>query len=160
MGVLLGVGAVAMGGWIVMNSDFVKSQPTPPPQAVVTTAVVPTPPPPPQTQAPAQPTQTAAAATVDEPADDPQVVLTIETQPTGAVLEMDGAQVCDATPCEIKVVPGKAIKLAATSGAYKGSTNVAPQKDQTVTMKLKKPGAQPKMCEKMVAGIKVLRPCN
>jgi serine/threonine protein kinase len=160
LGVLLGVGAVAMGGWIVMNSDLVKSQPTPPPQPLVTATAAPTPPPA-ETQTPAQPAQTAATppAVEDEP-EDLRVVLTVETQPPGALLEMDGAQVCDSTPCEIKVDAGKAIKLSAKSGAYKGTTNVAPQKDQTVTMKLKKPAAKQKMCEKLVAGIKVLRPCN
>jgi hypothetical protein len=77
------------------------------------------------------------------------------------VLELDGAQVCDATPCEIKVEPGKPIKLSAKFGAYLGKVDVAPQKDQTVSIPLKKP-IKPKtrLCEKMVAGMKVLRPCN
>ncbi len=165
LGVLLGVGAVAMGGWIVMNSDLVKSQaaavsPSAPtaeasPSLPVTTAAA-------SSAVAPSATQSAVAAepVVEEP-EDTRVLLNVETTPPGAVLELDGAQVCDTTPCEIKVEPGKAIKLSAKSGAYVGKVDVAPQKDQTVTIALRRPSKpKPRLCEKMVAGMKVLRPCN
>lgn len=108
-----------------------------------------------------------------------QVVLSIVTEPGGAVVTLDGFQVCDATPCDVLVIASKAVVLSASKGASRGESKVMAQRSQTVTIPLQepprsKPAAPPRprvqptpkpsraadtLCEVLVDGIKILRPC-
>ncbi len=110
------------------------------------------------------PPPTATAPTVAVATEPTKVTLTVETKPEGALLKMDDAQVCEKTPCEIKVEPGEAIELSAALGKRKGKLKVNPQEDQTVTITLVAPrpsgGNTRRMCEvKNELGLKILRPC-
>lgn len=100
-----------------------------------------------------------------------EVILDISTVPEGAIVKKDGFQVCDSTPCELSVRPGEAVTLTAEKGAARGEAKVLAQKNQDVAIRLKAPQATrpvprpappPKatLCEVMVDGIKILRPCE
>lgn len=102
-----------------------------------------------------------------EPAPPKKITLKIETDPPGAVLEKNGFQICDKTPCEIEANPDEGMQLLAKKGRAKGSTKVLAQKDQTVKIKLvaprvaaPRPPPKPRLCEVEVDGIKILRPCK
>jgi hypothetical protein len=98
------------------------------------------------------------------------ITLSVETEPTGAVLFKNGFQVCDSTPCAVEADPNEQLLLEAKSGPLKGSMKVLAQKNQTVSIKLgiatvyrkpvEKAPAGPKMCEVDVGGLKILRACN
>lgn len=108
-----------------------------------------------------------AAATVSLPPPVERVSLRVETQPPGAVLTQDGFQVCDKTPCTLSANRDAALELSATLGAARGSARVLAQTDQTVTIALvaprsgsRRPGPKkPKLCEVVLDGLKILRPC-
>ncbi len=98
-----------------------------------------------------------------------RVTLDVSTVPEGAILQKDGFQVCDSTPCELLVEPGEAVTLTAEKGSARGEAKVLAQKDQEVTIRLKtaqvarpapRPASGPTLCEVMVDGIKILRPCE
>lgn len=136
------------------SEEPVAAIPSAAPQPVVTRAVE------------VQPVPTTAPPTVAVATEPPKVVLSVETKPPGALLKMDDAQVCQTTPCEIRVEPGEAVELSARLGNRAGRMKVNPQNDQTVTIALrapKKPAPKPveKMCEvKNELGLKILRPCK
>lgn len=103
------------------------------------------------------------------------VVLKITTEPLGAVVKKDGFQVCDATPCEVSVDLGEAVTFTAEKGPASGDAKVLAQRDQEVTIPLRAknvvrprskpssaptPAPSPSLCEVMVEGIKILRPCE
>lgn len=127
--------------------------------------------------APAPAPQEEESAEVPPPAPEPEVVvLRISSEPSGAVVKKDGFQVCEATPCELKVEQGEAVSLSAELGKAKGEAKVLAQADQGVMIKLVAPAAPrprprprpappapqaaPAMCEVMVDGLKILRPCQ
>jgi serine/threonine-protein kinase len=102
------------------------------------------------------------------PAD--QVTLTVSTEPAGAVLFKGGFQVCDATPCTLVVGAGEAMELEGRKGTFKGSLKVLAQRDQSVSIVLipappivrrstKSESSKSKLCEVVVDGLKILRPC-
>jgi serine/threonine-protein kinase len=103
------------------------------------------------------PDATAAASAKVEPLDG--VTLSVQTEPPGALLKKDGFQVCDATPCDIHLKPGDAVQLDAELGNKRGTAKVLAQKDQTVTIALRAPVKKEKLCEIIVAGLKIARPC-
>jgi serine/threonine-protein kinase len=98
------------------------------------------------------------------------VTLSVITLPAGAVVKKAGFEVCDAAPCEVQVPLGEAVTLSAELGRARGEAKVLAQKDQTVSITLLKAagagrpsGPQPKasaLCEVLVDGIKILRPCE
>ncbi|MEN9577614.1 MAG: hypothetical protein RJA70_623 [Pseudomonadota bacterium] len=163
LGIGLGVVAVLIAGGAAafvmvpklngQNLEGVPAPPTTEAPVVATTPPLPTPAP--------TPSATPVVAVAEVAA---QVTLSIETTPAGALLQMDGAQVCAATPCELKVAPGETVDLRAQLGALRGVVKVNAQADQTVTIPLRapaKPKAQPsRLCEVDVGGLKVLRPCK
>jgi hypothetical protein len=114
---------------------------------------------------------TLATAAVTAPAPPPpapgpkKIKLTIETEPAGASLSKGGFEVCPATPCEIEVDPDEKLELVAKKGAAKGEKKLIATRDQTVAIPLVAPRAAPaqpagpRMCEVMVDGLKILRPC-
>ncbi len=103
-------------------------------------------------------------------------VLHVSSEPPGAVIELDGFQVCDSAPCDVVVEPGQAVVLTAHKGSARAETKVLAQRSQTVTMLLespktpsgKRPAVRPPprvspggaLCEVLVDGIKILRPCE
>lgn len=102
-----------------------------------------------------------------------KVVLHVTTTPSGGVVKKDGFQVCDAAPCDVEVEPGAAVTLSGEKGAAKGEAKVLAQKDQSVSIALVAPRGLPRpvpapspkpsgptLCEVMVDGIKILRPCE
>ncbi len=96
----------------------------------------------------------------------PKVTIKVQTTPPGAILEKDGFQVCDETPCEVELDEGDAAEFQASLGGRKGSAKVLAQKDQSVTIVLHgappprpRPAPAKKMCEVMVGGLKILREC-
>lgn len=110
-----------------------------------------------------------------EPALPPRVVLRVATDPAGAIIQKDGFQVCDASPCEVEVERGSAVTLVAQKGTSRGEAKVLAQKDQAVSIQLVAPRSPapsprapapalkdtgPALCEVMVDGIKILRPCQ
>ncbi len=99
------------------------------------------------------------------------VTLSVVTDPEGGVVFKEGFQVCDAAPCDVKVPLNDAVTLSAEKAGRKGEAKVLAQKDQTVTIKLAAPRVAPprpasppspkgQLCEVMVDGIKILRPCQ
>jgi hypothetical protein len=110
----------------------------------------------------------------EAPAQSDEVVLHVATSPVGAVVTKDGFQVCDATPCDVMVKKGDPVTLLAEKGASKGEAKVLAQTEQAVTITLTAPRvatprprpqpapaqAAPALCEVMVDGIKILRPCQ
>lgn len=99
-----------------------------------------------------------------------RVTLTVSTEPPGAVLFKSGFQVCDSTPCTLTVAPGEAAELEGRKGSSKGLLKVLAQRDQTVNIVLipappvvrrapKNPSSSSKLCEVVVDGLKILRPC-
>jgi hypothetical protein len=93
--------------------------------------------------------------------------LAVETEPPGAVLFKDGAQVCDATPCEVLAKPDETLELVARKGPALGRTKVIAQRDQRVTIRLStpasgtKPPPQERLCERYSEelGIKITVKC-
>lgn len=162
--VALGIGAIvialAAAGFVIVPQLSVPVVDSDAPVLAVTQATprAPVAPPPTVSAPPAATTPTVEVAT--EPT---KVTIEVETDPPGALLQMDGAQVCEKTPCEIRVEPGDAVDFLATLGTMRGATKVNPQGDQKVTIKLRKPPprkpSQPRLCEAMAGGLKILRPC-
>jgi hypothetical protein len=84
----------------------------------------------------------------------------VQSEPSGATLFMNGAQVCDSTPCEVLVKVDQVVELRAELDGQKAERKVLAQRDQVVSLELKKkaaPVAPRKMCtaEVMRDGIKV-----
>jgi hypothetical protein len=117
-----------------------------------------------------------ASASPDDPAalsptrNANQVTLAVATDPAGAVLFKSGFQVCDATPCSLSVDKGDAMELEGRKGSFKGMVRVLAQRDQSVNIVLlpappaykratKSTPAKSKLCEVVVDGLKILRPC-
>ncbi len=99
-----------------------------------------------------------------------RVTLTVSTEPLGALLFKGGFQVCDATPCSLTVDSGTGIELEGRKGTFKGTVRVLAQRDQTVNIVLlpappsyrrsaKGSAPKAKLCEVVVDGLKILRPC-
>jgi hypothetical protein len=116
---------------------------------------------PPIAPAPLEATTTPAAVSPVR-----SVKLTVQTEPAGAVLQKDGFQICDSTPCEIELETGAAVQLEATLGNRRGQTKVLAHKDQSVLIPLRVAGSKSKearkqkLCEVTVGGLKILRPCS
>lgn len=122
----------------------------------------------PDTESPGDGAQDAEAE--EEP---PRVVLQVTTTPEGAVLMKDGFQVCDSTPCEVRAESDETLVLTARLGARTGQAKVLAQSDQRISIPLapartkvrkapppSKPASDgPKLCEVVVDGLKILRPC-
>lgn len=105
-------------------------------------------------------TPSIAPAPPQPPApDDDKVSLDVQTVPQGATVFMNGAQVCDKAPCEVRVTRDETVELRAELDGKSASRKVLAQRDQTVSLELKKKGgvAPRKMCsaEVMRDGIKV-----
>jgi hypothetical protein len=102
---------------------------------------------------------------------DKQVTLTASTEPPGAVLFKDGFQVCDSTPCTLTVNAREAMELEGRKGTFKGVLKVLAQRDQSVNIVLipappmvrrpaKSSSTRSNLCEVVVDGLKILRPCS
>ncbi len=95
------------------------------------------------------------------------VTLHIVSEPPGATVLRSGFQVCDAAPCALEVARDLPLELTARLRDATASAKVLPQSDQTVTLTLKsspapvsrKKKSDPKLCEVVVDGLKILRPC-
>jgi eukaryotic-like serine/threonine-protein kinase len=113
----------------------------------------------------ASPAATSSAAPIVAPTG--AIRLAVETEPPGAVLFKDGAQVCDATPCEVLAKPEETLELVARKGPAQGRTKVIAQRDQRVTIRLSTPASGPKpapqerLCERYSEdlGIKITVKC-
>jgi serine/threonine-protein kinase len=160
---LLGAGATAAGVllvWPKLQTQQASVEPVP---------AVAAPPEPAPEPVLARPLVSQGPSVEPAPAIEPETVtITIETTPPGAVVEKDGFQVCDKTPCEVKLPPGDGVQFDAALGGRTGSAKVLPQQDQQVMIELKGPAvraparpvrAVPKMCEVNVGGLKILREC-
>lgn len=101
---------------------------------------------------------------------DTQITLAVSTEPPGAVLFKDGFQVCDSTPCSLTVNAREAMELEGRKGSFKGVVKVLAQRDQSVSITLipaptmaRRPAksslTKSKLCEVVVDGLKILRPC-
>ena len=109
------------------------------------------------------PTEAPSVTPAPSAAPDPaagKIRLQVESTPTGAVVFMNGAQVCDSAPCEVLVKPDQVVELRAELNGQKAERKVLAQRDQSVSLELKKKtvGSAPKkMCtaEVMRDGIKV-----
>ena len=123
-----------------------------------------------------QPAATPAGAAIAIPAlsatirNENQVTLAVATEPAGAVLYKGGFQVCDDTPCSLTVDRGEAMELEGRKGSFKGIVRVLAQRDQAVNIVLlpappaykrptKSTSSKAKLCEVVVDGLKILRPC-
>jgi hypothetical protein len=114
----------------------------------------------------------AEEADPGEPEAAQKVMLRVSTTPEGGVVKKDGFQVCDAAPCVVAVEAGEAVTLTGEKGTAKGEAKVLAQKDQSVSIQLvaprvaaPRPAPTPKpsgptLCEVLVDGIKILRPCE
>lgn len=126
----------------------------------------------------AKPEETDEAQS-DQEEPDPKpapVVLHVTTTPSGAVLMKDDFQVCDSTPCEVLAEPNETLVLTAQLGGRRAHAKVLAQRDQKISIALPvpKPASKPaprgtatetpapeapKLCEVVVDGLKILRPC-
>lgn len=165
---VVGVSALilAIGAYVAFGGEEQQKEPLA--EAIKETTPAPSPAP---TPAPAEPEQAPEASPAPTPE---KVQLRISSQPTGAVVKKDGFQVCEATPCELRVEQGEALSLTAELGKAKGEAKVLAQSDQGVSIKLiapatprprprpatPTPNPAPAMCEVMVDGLKILRPCQ
>jgi serine/threonine protein kinase len=114
------------------------------------------------------------APTPSASAPEPEMVTVhVETTPSGAVVEKevgaDWVQVCDKTPCDVRVVKGTAVHLRAIVNGIKTEKKVIADKDQKAAIAVPVPGKpQPSatsktqdLCEVILdEGIKVWRPCK
>ena len=122
----------------------------------------------PQASAAPEPAASAGAAASVVPSEPKAVVLTIQTNLPGATVSKDGFQVCDTTPCTVEVPRGTATEFLAAKGYARGTAKVLAQKDQTVSINLvfpkaggkKQEGGKSGLCEVVVDGLKILRPCQ
>lgn len=100
-----------------------------------------------------------------------RIVLSITTEPPGALLFKNGFQVCDSTPCTLDAQSDEGIELEARKGTSKGTSRVLAQRDQSVNIVLlatpqgfsrpaKRAAPKVKLCEVVVEGLKILRPCQ
>lgn len=113
----------------------------------------------------ALPADSASAKVESAPA---KVVLRVETVPSGALVRLDGAQVCDRSPCEVSVDRDAEVRFTAQSGRRTGALRVLATADQRVVLTLSapsapsapKPSTEGKLCEVTVDGLKILRPCQ
>lgn len=117
------------------------------------------------TVVPVPSTTASAPDRSDASSSEPEAVtLNVETKPSGAVVLKNGFQICDSTPCTLTAAPDDALVLTAVKGHLRGVARVLAAQDQTVTIVLlppprpKKP-SKPKLCEVVVDGLKILRPC-
>jgi serine/threonine-protein kinase len=104
-----------------------------------------------------------------------QVAIKVETTPPGAVVERevdkDWLQVCDTTPCEVKVPRGQAVHLRATKNGATADKKLLADADQKASFVLgggapavakPPPSGKPTqdLCEVVIdEGIKVWKPC-
>jgi eukaryotic-like serine/threonine-protein kinase len=71
------------------------------------------------------------------------VRLEVITDPPGAVVQKDGFQVCDETPCDVTAAPNETFTLEAKKGSLAGSAKVQAQRDQKVKIRLAAKGRPP-----------------
>ena len=79
----------------------------------------------------------------------------------------DGFQVCDSTPCTLEAQQDEAMQLEARKGYAKGISRVLAQRDQSINIVLSiapavsnRPAkAKANLCEVVIDGLKILRPC-
>lgn len=181
LGVAATVIAVATVGWFVIVPSLGGAGEGAAITAGAQVNVSPSPDPAPVEPGPSAAEMVTAAAEVTPPHDtsaveqpkvdlapaDPKVKISVVTDPPGAVLEKDGFQVCDRTPCEVELDEGEAVEFSAVLGGRRGQAKVLAQKDQTVSIALRgapapRPSPPPakKMCEVNVGGLKILRECG
>ncbi len=156
---VLGGGGVAAAYFFLLRPRL--TPPAPPEAPAHSAAAVETSQPTPSASASAALATASASAGPAEAA----IHLHVDTTPTGAVLKKNGFQVCDKTPCEVDAKPDETLELEATKGALHGKAKVLAQRDQSVKITMVAPARPakstgPKMCEVMVDGLKILRPCK
>jgi serine/threonine-protein kinase len=104
------------------------------------------------------------------------VLLRVVTIPSGALILKGDFQVCDSSPCDLRVEPNEAVELVAIRGNLRGVAKVLAQRQQTVQIRLfqqtagaaGKPPPAPSgrnvapvpMCEFTDGDLKILRPCK
>jgi serine/threonine-protein kinase len=156
--------AAAAGAWVKVSqgrvAKFAPDPATPvnssPPAPVVISA------PPANALPSASPTPSGAMPV--------RVAMSITTEPAGAVLFKNGFQVCDSTPCTLEAQQDEGMELEGQKGALKGTLRVLAQRDQSVNIVLqaapasvnrsaKRAAPKAKLCEVVVEGLKILRPC-
>ena len=174
----LGFVVVALGvaGYLVLGrkpaaevspaaTGIVAEPPPPPTGATAEPAKEPVNPSPPTIAPSAIPEAVPAAVVVPVTAPPSEVKLHVVTEPPGAIVSKGGFRVCAATPCDVDVTRNEGVELQAQKGAARGQMKILAQQSQTVTIPLAvpatkpKPPAGPKMCEVVVEGLKILRPC-
>lgn len=116
------------------------------------------------------PPLTPGAAPASASPETAKVVLHVRTIPAGAVIEKDGFQVCDASPCDVAVDRGAAVTLSAKLGKASGTRKVLAEAEQVVIIGMVSFSPAPKasasgsssqqLCEVNVDGLKILRPCG
>jgi serine/threonine-protein kinase len=121
----------------------------------------------------------AAPSTTPSPDSAARIALHVATNPSGAVVQKDGFQVCDATPCDVLATPNETLVLTAELGDRRGEAKVLAQREQNVSITLRPAAVRPKaapraaaprpssaptqapaLCEVVVDGLKILRPCQ
>ncbi|MCB9582038.1 MAG: protein kinase [Polyangiaceae bacterium] len=161
----IALGAIVMlGGAGVFFWRFAAETPRPATSASATETTAPSAAPTPMTSASAP----VVAPTDSAPPADPKVKLAVETTPPKAILYLNGAQVCDETPCEVEVDDNQTVELEAKLGGRSGKTKVLAQRDQKVPIRLAaphvappptRPNAQPCYAEVIDEnGLKTLKP--
>ena len=101
------------------------------------------------------------------------VTIHVETNPAGAVIERevgaDWTQVCDKSPCDLRVEKGATVHLRAIINGVKTEKRIIADKDQKSAIVVPMPGKPPPsataktqdLCEVILdEGIKVWRPCK
>jgi hypothetical protein len=103
-------------------------------------------------------------------------LLRVVTIPSGALILKGDFQVCDSSPCDLRVEPNEAVELVAIRGNQRGVAKVLAQRQQTVQIRLlqqtagaaARPPPSPSgrnvapvpMCEFTDGDLKILRPCK
>ena len=140
---LVAIGGVAatLALGVTTRSPLTASPLTPSGTATPTPSTVapPRPAPTPSTTPPVRTAPPPSASTTVQPVSG--VRLEVHTEPAGAEVFLDGAQVCDSSPCEVRADRDEAVTLSARKGTLTGAKKVLAQREQKVVIRLEAPHA-------------------
>ncbi len=142
LGGVLVAAALGVGGWLVLRAPAestpgsvtaAPSRPVPPAHA----AAPPSSPDPPDPHSGAATTPTNVQAANVPPAAPTTVVVSVQTHPAGARIDVEGkGEVCHATPCSFDTAPNVPLVLHARHGRFAGTMNVLPKQNTTAEIPL------------------------
>jgi len=154
--------AVGAGAWVKISRGRTATRPLPPRPVLLASVSVPS----------VAVSRSTASAVASQAVPAPtRVAMSITTEPAGALLFKNSYQVCESTPCTLEAQQDEGMELEGRKGSLKGTLRVLAQRDQPVNIVLlaaqpvlnrpaKRDSPKVKLCEVVVEGLKILRPCE